>query len=104
MSGEEETRASGEETATVNANDLTTQTVGSVTKDLLHFAGRAASDTHNKFTRNKLTEIFTPSTGSSANLRPVPVIHLEVAPPPGGLDLMSDFIEDASDIVGKDKQ
>ena len=90
----------------MNANDLTTQTVGSVAKDLLHFAGRAASDnTHNKFTRKKLTEIFTPSmAGSSANSRPVSVIHLEVAPPPGGLDLMSDFNEDASHVVGKDKQ
>ena len=86
---------------------MTTQTIGSVAKDLLHFAGRAASDnTHNKFTRKKLTKIFTPSTaGSSANLGPVSVIHLDVAPLPGGLDLMSDFNEDASHAVGKeDKQ
>ena len=78
MSGEE-TRASGEEPATVNANNLTTQTVGSVAKDLFHFAGLAASDnTHNKLTHKKLTEIFTPSTaGSSTNSRPVSVIHLE---------------------------
>jgi len=93
MSGEE-TRASGEETATTNANDLTTETVG-VAKDLLHFAGHcAASDSQDKVTRKKLTDIFTPSTAaSSAKSRPVSVIHLDV-------DLMNDFNEDASH-VGK---
>ena len=56
----EETRGSGEEIVT------TMQTVGSVANDVLHFASCAMSDSQNKFTQEKLTEIFTPSMAVSS--------------------------------------